>query len=325
MNYNVSKVPHWEAQKDKFEDDWRKRESNAHPLIKRLEQMKETIGKKVDPEWVKKKKRKGNKRVHKIALPTKKLPENMSMKSLNRIKIKKDEVFKQINREQHHMTWGFKSIEEINRLIQEEKTMNQAGNEHTSSTSMNSKPINEAEENKEEANEVPFEIDPKIFESSEESIVSSEQKITNEVITKKEEPKQDLIQEIMKRLKADIENFRASIVPHDPAFEEQNKTLNKIIIVLSKLRNGFEKASFNKKYSNEKTIEKEETKSDTKGVDDNNTTGGKSTDNKKKKKKRESLPSYKKSNYIRLCINNALIKDIPIDFQELYDTFNCAG
>ena len=223
------------------------------------------------------------------------------------------------------MTWGFKSIEEINKLIKEQKTQNKAGNEHTSSTSLNSKTINEEEENKEETKEVPFEIDSKLFESSEECIVSSEQKITNEVISKKEEPKKNLITLIIKKLDDDIENFRASIVRNDPAFEEQNKTINKIIIVLSKLRKGFDNTSFNKKYSNDKKIEKEEIKSDTKEVAGNNTTGGMSTENKKKKKNRESLPSYKKSNYIRLCINNALIKDIPIDFQELYDTFNCAG
>ena len=223
------------------------------------------------------------------------------------------------------MTWGFKSIEEINRLIKDQKTQNKAGNEHTSSTTSDTKTITEAEDTKEEAKNTPFEIDPKIFESSEECIVSSEQKITSEVISKKEEPKQNLIEEIIKKLDDDIVNFRASIVRNDPTFEEQNKTINKIIIVLSKLRNGFDKASFNKKYSNEKTIEKEETKSDTKGVAGDNTTRGMSTEKKKKKKNRESLPSYKKSNYIRLCINNALIKDIPIDFQELYDTFNCAG
>ena len=315
MNYNVGKVPHWEAQKDKFEDDCRKRESNAHILIKRLEQMKEEIGKKVDPEWEKKKKRKANKRVHKIDLPTKILPESMSLKYLNRIKIKKDEVYKEINRAHHHMTWGFKSIEEINKLIKEQKTQKKDENEHTSSTSLNSKTINEEEEeNKEETKEVPFEIDSKLFESSEECIVSSEQKITNEVISKKEEPKKNLITLIIKKLDDDIENFRASIVRNDPAFEEQNKTINKIIIVLSKLRKGFDNTSFNKKYSNDKKIEKEEIKSDTKGVAGNNTTGGMSTENKKKKKNRESLPSYKKSNYIRLCINNALIKDIPIDF-----------
>ena len=278
----------------------------------------------MDPECEKKKKRKRNKRVHKIDLPTKKLPESMSLKSLNRIKIKKDEVYKEINKAQHHMTWGFKSIEEINRLIKDQKTQNKAGNEHTSSTTSDTNTIIEAEETKEEAKEVPFEIDPKIFESSEECIVSSEQKITNEVISKKEEHKKNLITLIIKKLD-DIVNFRASIVRNDPTFDEQNKTINKIIIVLSKLRNGFEKASFNKKYSNDKKIEKEEIKSDSKGVVGNNTTGCISTENKKKKKNRESLPSYKKSNYIRLCINNALIKDIPIDFQELYDTFNCAG
>ena len=155
------------------------------------------------------------------------------------------------------MTWGFKSIEEINRLIREEKRQNRDGNEHTTSTTLNSKTITDAEEIKEEeeAKEHPFEIDPKLFESPEEYIVSSEQKITSDVSSKKEEPKQNLIPLIIKKLNEDIENFRTSIVPNDPAFDEQNKTINRIIIVLSKLKKVFNNASFNKKYSNEQTVE----------------------------------------------------------------------
>ena len=181
---------------------------------------------------------------------------------------------------------------------------------------MNSKTITDAEEIKEEeeAKEHPFEIDSKLFESPEEYIVSSEQKITSDVSSKKEEPKQNLIPLIIKKLNEDIENFRTSIVPNHPAFDEQNKTINRIIIVLSKFKKVFNNASFIKKYSNEQTVEKEEIKSDTKGVEGNNTTGGMSNENKKKKKSC-STPSHIKSNYIRLCLYNALIKDIPIDFK----------
>ena len=84
------------------------------------------------------------------------------------------------------MTSGFKSIEEINRLIREEKWQKKDENEHTTSTTLNAKTITDAEEIKveEEAKEVSFEINPKLFESSEEYIVSNEQKITSEVCSK---------------------------------------------------------------------------------------------------------------------------------------------
>ena len=121
------------------------------------------------------------KKVYEETKYTKESLEKMSLKSLNKIKIKSDDVYKMINRRDHFMTKGFKSIKEINRLIDAfTLKKKQSINKYSTTMISNNNIMNINEDDKEHV----FEIDPKIFEPSEEAILwnenKHESKITNE-------------------------------------------------------------------------------------------------------------------------------------------------
>ena len=116
--------------------------------------MMKTIRKKVDPNWNKKGKTKNKNRLPDEIKVTKEQLNNMKLKFLNKIKIQKDELYKSIDKSKHYMKEGYKSINEINRMILDNK-----------------KETISLEENKENS----FSVDPNVFESSEEEVLESKE------------------------------------------------------------------------------------------------------------------------------------------------------
>ena len=319
MNYNIKKVTFKEAQKDKFEDDWRKRDWNKPIYIKKQEKIRDIIRDKEDPDWNKKRVQKKKNKLPDEIKYTKEQINSMKLKSLNRIKIKKDDLYKNVDRNKHYMREGFKSIQEINNIIAENK---QKRASEASATIDQSKklPIIEITEK-----EIPFEIDPKIFESSEDSEESKHVPSTEEQTSKKSLSTKELIDSIVKKLDVDIATYTSYIVSNDDQFLEQNKTLTNIIKVLKKLKASFETASFVTKYSWESSATKEETKE--KDIIKDESKQSDSNQNLSiKKDKQIKLPkgSKNRKNYLRIVIHKALVEDRPIDFDELYSIFSCS-
>ena len=124
------------------------------------------------------------KKVYEETKFTKESLEKMSLKSLNRIKIKSDDVYKTIKRKDNFMTEGFKSIKEINRHIDAFRLKKKQSINKYSTTMISNDNIMKINE---DDKEYVFEIDTKIFESSEEAILwnenKHESKITNEKMT----------------------------------------------------------------------------------------------------------------------------------------------
>ena len=294
MNYNLKKVRHCEAQKDKFEDECRKRDCNPPTNIKRLDDIMKTIRKKVDPNWNKKGKSKSKNRLPDEIKVSKEQLNNMKQKSLNKIKIQKDELYKNIDNSKHYLKEGYKTIDEINKMILHNK------NETI--------PLEEIKENS-------FSIDPKVFESSEEEIVLESKESKVEPKNSNSKRSLELIISIIKKIDKDIETYKSSIVSNDTCFDNQNNCINKIIIILNKLKSGFEKAKFIDKYT------KDQNNSINKSINKDIDTP---TEQKEKKRdKKKEIKSKDKKNYIRLLIHKLLIEDRPIDFDELYSKFDC--
>ena len=190
MNFNVGRVRVFQEQMDKFEVNFRKRYCNPHPLVKRLVNIKNEIGKKVDPNWEKNKKRYNNKKGHKENRSTKEIIKKMPMKYIKNIRIKEDEIFKEVKKEDNPMTKDFKTIEEINRLIKNNSKKYKESKEETNLKTIINKYIDETEEIKgSEGIELPFEIDPKIFESSGESFIYSDENSLSNLRNEMDNPK----------------------------------------------------------------------------------------------------------------------------------------
>ena len=110
-------------------------------------------------------------------IPLKDIMNKKPMKCLNKIMKKRDKIFKEINKENHPMTKDFKSIEEINRMIKYNGKVLFENKEDTYTDQENKILITNDEETKDVEEIVPpFEIDLKIFESSEESVIFIEEK-----------------------------------------------------------------------------------------------------------------------------------------------------
>ena len=258
MNFNIKKVTFKQAQQDKYEDDCRKRQWNQQMHIKRQEKMRDTIRAKEDPDWNKKRVQEMKNKLPDEIKYTKEQISSMKIKSLNKIKIKTDDLYKNVNKDKHYMREGFKSILDINNIIAENK--HKRTSEALVAIDQSKKlPIIDVSEK-----EIPFEIDPKIFESSEDSEESKHMPAKDEQTSKKWLFTKELINSIIEELDEDIATYTSYIVPNDDLLNEQNKKLTSIIKVLKKLKAGFQTASFVKKYSgmdsnpleevNEKTV-----------------------------------------------------------------------
>ena len=202
------------------------RDCNPPTNIRKLDDMMKTIRKKVDPNWNKKGKTKSKNRLPDEIKVTKEQLNNMKLKSLNKFKIQKDELYKSIDKTKHYMKEGYKTINEINRMILDNK-----------------KETISLKENKENS----FSVDPNVFESSEEEVLESKE-LNIEPKKLNSKTTLELITSIIKKIDEDIKAYKSSIVSNDTSFDNQNNCINKIIIILNKLKSCFEKTKCMDKY-----------------------------------------------------------------------------